>query len=115
MNNKFNKTELKENNLVNSDISGFEIDESYIHSGFLEERPLISLKIWEMLIPLCCFCIKNKNISSYNVAVKYLENEMKISRLLNKINQIEKIKENVLKKEQLKIFDRLYSLNPDKL
>ncbi len=113
MNNKFNKTELKEYNLGNTDSSNYDIDESYLHSGYLEERPIISLSYWQILIPNICFCRKNKDISAYLVAVKYLENEMKISKILNKINQVEKIKENVLSKEQLKIFDKLYSLNPE--
>ncbi len=106
-----NKIKQKEINDINSPDSFSDINETYIHDGYIEARPHIFLTACEIITPYFCFCSYNKNISSYNVGVKYLENEMKISRLLNRINQIEKIKENVFSSDQLHIFDKLFCLD----
>lgn len=87
-----------------------DLDTKYIHDEYFEQRPSVSLSTLEILLPF--FCIRNKkNVSKYNIGVKYLEEEMNISYILNSINQYHKLKENVLDKEKFNVFEALYGLH----
>ena len=87
-----------------------DLDTKYLQNEYFEQRPSISLSTLEILFPF--FCLKNRDdVCKYNIGVKYLEEEMNISHILNSINQYHKLKENVLGKEELAVFETLYGIN----
>ena len=87
----------------------------HLQQDYLADRPTINLSSYELIIPYLCFCNKNNNIIRYKIGVKQLEYEMEICHIINQINQIEKLKENIFDKNQLKMFNKLYNLDHEKL
>lgn len=82
-------------------------DSSYISLRYLDGEKKFQLKKHQLILPICCF--KNsKEGQFYRLCHNMLAEETEISNIVNKMTQLDKVKESTLNEDQLTMFNFLY-------
>ena len=72
-----------------------------------------TLNICSLLLPNFMYCGNSKEIAVYAKKLDYLNEELDIAILINKVNQLEKLKNCIFNKDQILVFNYLYQARVD--
>ena len=114
-NNNHNNDNNNENNLNKSEMNSKITFLKKLDLNVLKDigANVTTLNFCSLLLPNFMYCGKSKEIAIYNKKLDYLNDELDIAILINKVNQLEKLKNCLLNKDQILVFNYLYQARVD--
>lgn len=110
INNNNNDNNNNNNNNINNNNNFNYLKLKKIDFDILKKNnnDIMTLNNFNLALPNFLYCGKSKDINTYQKTLDYLNEELDMAMLINKVNQIEKIKNCLMNDDQILVFNYIY-------